>query len=133
MEIDNSIPIAESVEEDSLVDNQLGALGDEATEEVINEPQGEEEKEENISINFPIATIKALAKEAASDARFSQDALAALSRACGVFLLYASLAAQDTTRAKKKSLMQPEHVILALAEVGFPEIAEECKTAMNKN
>ncbi len=101
----------------------------------VNEEMGEEEQkdEADVSINFPIATMKKLAKEAAGDARFSQDALAALSRACGVFLLYASLAAQDVTQSKKKSMMQPEHVVTALAEIGFPEIAEECKAALAKS
>lgn len=93
--------------------------------------ESEEREEADISINLPIATIRKLVKEGAGDARFSQEALAGLSRACGVFLLYASLAAQDVTTAKKKSTISPEFVLTALEEIGFPEIASDCRAALN--
>ena len=105
------------------------AINNEAEE--TQAPGDAVDEEANLTIDFPIATMKKLVKEAAGDARFSQDALAGLSRACGVFLLYASVAAQDVAVAKKKATLLPEHVLIALSEIGFPEIAEECKAALN--
>jgi histone H3/H4 len=91
-------------------------------QEIMDPPE-----ENDVSINLPVATVRKLVKEGAGDARFSPEALAGLSRACGVFLLYASLASQDVTSAKKKSTISADHVLTALAEIGFPEIAATLK------
>ena len=82
------------------------------------------------SIEFPLASVRKIMKEAVPDGRFSLDLVSGINRAMGVFLLYVSSAAQEITSEQGRSTIGPAEINVALIETGFAEIAEDVRRAL---
>ena len=116
--------IEEAIEEDMLdlnapLDPEEAAAVDEA-----NRPDAPS------TIVLPKSTILKLMKEAAPDARFTQELQSAINRCCAVFLLYVSDGAQEVAQERGKRTITASEANTALIDSGFSEIAEEVRRVM---
>jgi DNA polymerase epsilon subunit 3 len=96
--------------------------------------QAAKSKNEAIEFEPPVACVRRLLKNALpKSTNVSKDSAAALTRACGIFVLYLASCANDLAREGRRTTVSAKDVLGALHELDFDEFIPQMEKFLEQH